>query len=197
MALQNWAVPTKQQTHVQNQPLISHWSPFIICSVITNSSTARPSAQISLTMEDHTLIDGEVHRQKRNNTCLCQQEEDHQLIADGEGQIIPSSQQYDTNFMYFTLPPFFQRTFTGPSQFRWTQLNSPSDFQQILLDLTKFRCLSGPSPVKVQWNRKASDWPDWPVRWMSVGLPTVLEAENRQNVLSVKSDGLPMDFQGT
>src|SRR6266446_9853768 len=35
------------------------------------------------------------------------------------------------------------------------------------------------------------------VRRMSVGLPTVLEAENRQNVLSVESDGLPMDFQWT
>src|SRR6266446_2009151 len=35
------------------------------------------------------------------------------------------------------------------------------------------------------------------VRRMSVGLPIVLEAENRQNVLSVESDGLPMDFQWT
>ena len=32
---------------------------------------------------------------------------------------------------------------------------------------------------------------------MSVGLPMVLEAENRQNVLSVKSDGLLTDFQWT
>jgi len=32
---------------------------------------------------------------------------------------------------------------------------------------------------------------------MSVGLPTVLEAENSQNVLSVKSDGCPTDFQWT
>ena len=105
------------------------------------------------------------------------------------------------NHVLYTPPPFptdsngLSPDPANSDGLSWT--DSPSDFQWIPSDLTKFRCLSSPSPVKVQWNRKASDWPDWPVRWMSVGLLTVLEAENRQNVLSVKSDGLLTDFQWT
>jgi len=49
-------------------------------------------------MEDHTLIDGEVHRRKRNNTHLQKEEEDCWLIADGDGKISLDSQQQDTNF---------------------------------------------------------------------------------------------------
>ena len=68
-------------------------------------------------MEDHTLINGEVHRWKCNNTCLRQQEEDCQLIADGEGQIIPSSQQYNTNFSP-----------VGPRKAKMTALKNASEF---------------------------------------------------------------------
>ena len=57
------------------------------------SLTTTPSAQISLPMEDHTLIDGEQCRRKRNNACLEKQEADHKLIAEGEGKINLSSQQ--------------------------------------------------------------------------------------------------------
>jgi hypothetical protein len=55
--------------------------------------------------------------------------------------------------VYFTLPPLFRQI---PMDFHWTQpipmdpVDSLSDFQWILSDLTKFRCLSGPSPVKVR-----------------------------------------------
>ena len=55
--------------------------------------------------------------------------------------------------MYFTLPPLFQQI---PTEFHRTQpiptdcLLGLSDFQRNLSDLTKFRCLSGPSPVKVR-----------------------------------------------
>lgn len=107
----------KQQTHVQNQPSISHRSPIIVHSATTNSSAAIPSACISLAMEDHTLIDGEVCRRNRNNTRLRKQEEDRQLIADGEGQIIPSSQQYDTNFSP-----------VGPRKAKTTALKNASEF---------------------------------------------------------------------
>ena len=121
------------------------------------------------------------------------------------GKVQFSLPRFSCHLMHFSVlytPPPFPTDSNGLSPdpansdgLSWT--DSPSDFQWIPSDLTKFRCLSSPSPVKVQWNRKASDWPDWPVRWMSVGLLTVLEAENRQNVLSVKSDGLLTDFQWT
>ena len=89
---------TNKQTHMQNQPLIPHWSPIIIRGISTNFSTATPSARIRLVMEDHTLIDEEVHRRKCNNTRLRKQEEDRQLIAEGEGQISLSSHQQDAKF---------------------------------------------------------------------------------------------------
>ena len=38
-------------------------------------------------MGDHILIDKEVRRRERNNARLRKQEEDHRLIADGEGKI--------------------------------------------------------------------------------------------------------------
>lgn len=41
-------------------------------------------------MGDHTLINEEVRRRKRNNTRLRKQEEDRRLIADGEGKISQS-----------------------------------------------------------------------------------------------------------
>ena len=53
------------------------------------------SARITVPMEGPTLIEEEVHRQKWNNTHLWKQEEDHQLIADGEGKISLSSEQQD------------------------------------------------------------------------------------------------------
>ena len=68
-------------------------------------------------MEDHTLIDEEVCRRKRNNTHLRKQEEDRWLIADGEGQISLSSQQKDTNF----LP-------VGPRKAKTTALKNASEF---------------------------------------------------------------------
>jgi hypothetical protein len=55
--------------------------------------------------------------------------------------------------VYFTLPPLFRWI---PTDFHRTQpiptdpADSPSDFQRNPSDLTKFRCLSGPSPVKVR-----------------------------------------------
>ena len=55
--------------------------------------------------------------------------------------------------VYFTLPPLFQRI---PTDFHRTQpiptdpVDSPLDFQRNPTDLTKFRCESGPSLVKVQ-----------------------------------------------
>jgi len=82
--------------------------------------------------------------------------------------------------VYFTLPPLFRRI---PTDFHRTlpiptdPADSPSDFQWIPLDLTKFRCLSGPSPVKVRWSH--------------------LEAENHRTGRTGQSDGLPMDFRWT
>jgi hypothetical protein len=42
-------------------------------------------------MEDQINIDEELRRRKRNNVRLRKQEEERQLIADGEGQISPTS----------------------------------------------------------------------------------------------------------
>ena len=44
-------------------------------------------------MEDHTSIDEEQRRRKRNFTRLQKQEEEQKLIADGESKISLSSQQ--------------------------------------------------------------------------------------------------------
>ena len=68
-------------------------------------------------MEDHTLIDGEVRRRKRNNTRLRKEEEDRQLIADGEGKISLDSQRQDTDF----LP-------VGPRKAKTTALKNAGEF---------------------------------------------------------------------
>ena len=78
---------------MQYQPSISHHR----TCFHPKSWTAPSHAQINLMMEDHTLIDREVCRQKQNNTCMWKQEEDRCLIADGEGKISLCSQQ-DTKF---------------------------------------------------------------------------------------------------
>ena len=60
--------------------------------------------------------------------------------------------QGEGHLVYFTLPLLFQWI---PTDFHQTQpipmdpVDSLSDFQWNLLDLTKFHCLSSPSPVKV------------------------------------------------
>jgi len=79
--------------------------------------------------------------------------------------------------VYFTLPPLFRRIlmdFHRTLPIPTDPADSPSDFQWIPSDLTKFRCLSGPSPVKVRWSH--------------------LEAENRRTGQTGQSDGLPLDF---
>ena len=68
-------------------------------------------------MEDHTLIDEEVRRRKRNNTRLRKQEEDRQLIADGEGQISLSGHQQDAKFSP-----------VGPRKAKTTALKNASEF---------------------------------------------------------------------
>ena len=68
-------------------------------------------------MEDHTLIDGEVHRQKQNNMRLQKEEEDCQLITDGEGKISLDSQRQDTDF----LP-------VGPRKAKTTALKNAGEF---------------------------------------------------------------------
>ena len=68
-------------------------------------------------MEDHTLIDGEVRRQKRNNTCLQKEEEDRQLITDGEGKISLDSQRQDTEFFP-----------VGPRKAKTTALKNAGEF---------------------------------------------------------------------
>ena len=68
-------------------------------------------------MEDHTLIDGEVRRRKRNNTRLQKEEEDRQLIADGEGKISLDSQRQDTDFLPI-----------GPRKAKTTALKNAGEF---------------------------------------------------------------------
>lgn len=49
-------------------------------------------------MEDPTDIDKERRRRHRNNTRLQRQEDDRQLIADGQGEIsLSAGQQHDTD----------------------------------------------------------------------------------------------------
>jgi hypothetical protein len=67
-------------------------------------------------MEDHTLIDEEQRRRKRNNARSEKQEADRKLIADGEGKINLSSQQ-DTN-----LSP------VGPRKAKTTALKNAGEF---------------------------------------------------------------------
>jgi len=92
-------------------------------------------------------------------------------------QSSPLTHIKDVWFVYFTLPHAFQWI---PMDFHQTQpiptdsLDSLSDFQWNPLDLTKFHCLSGPSPVKVWW----SDF----------------KAENHRTGQSGQSGGLPLDF---
>ena len=50
-------------------------------------------------MEDPTLINEEVRRRKRNNTRLQKEEENRQLIADGEGKISLSSHLQVTDLL--------------------------------------------------------------------------------------------------
>ena len=68
-------------------------------------------------MEDHTLIDGEVRRRKRNNTRLRKEEEDRQLIADGEGKISLAGQRKDTDFSHL-----------GPRKAKTTALKNVGEF---------------------------------------------------------------------
>jgi hypothetical protein len=85
-----------QQTHVQYQPTINQLSPIIVRGHPW-SLPATTSAQITAAMEDPTLINEEVRRRKRNNTRLQKEEEDRQLIADGEGKVSPSNEPQVTN----------------------------------------------------------------------------------------------------
>ena len=68
-------------------------------------------------MEGNTLINGEVCRRKRNNTRLQKEEEDRQLIADGEGKISLDSQERNTN-----ISP------VGPRKAKTTALKNASAF---------------------------------------------------------------------
>jgi hypothetical protein len=67
--------------------------------------------------EDHTVIDGELRRRKRNNARLRQEEEDRRLIAEGEGKISLDSQRQDTNFSPI-----------GPRKAKTTALKNASKF---------------------------------------------------------------------
>ena len=49
-------------------------------------------------MEDPTDIDKECHQRQRNNARLQRQEDDRQLIADGQGKMsLSAAQQHDTD----------------------------------------------------------------------------------------------------
>ena len=56
-----------------------------------------PSGRIILPMEDPTDINKELRQRQRNNARLQRQDNDCQLIADGQGKMSLSSQQQDTD----------------------------------------------------------------------------------------------------
>jgi len=62
-------------------------------------------------------VDKELRRRQRNNARLQRQEDDRQLIADGQGKMSLSSQQQDTN----CLP-------VGPRKAKTTALKNASEF---------------------------------------------------------------------
>ena len=85
MTLHNYTVPTNS-TNKHSRKINHPPSPIIVRVSALGPQTATSSARIRQAMEDHTLIDGEVRRRKRNNTRLQKEEEDRHLIADGEGK---------------------------------------------------------------------------------------------------------------
>ena len=97
MLLQNCTVPTnsinKDMCNI-NQPLISHHRSQCFHP---RPSTAMPSSRIILLIEDPTDINKELCQHQQNNARLQRQDDDCQLIADGQGKMSLSSQQQDTD----------------------------------------------------------------------------------------------------
>ena len=51
-------------------------------------------------MDSDYLINNELHRQKHNNTQLLREEEEHRLIAEGEGKLLLKFIDEDTLISY-------------------------------------------------------------------------------------------------
>ena len=81
-------------------------------------TTATLCGRIILPMDDPTDIDKERRRRQRNNARLQRQEDDLQLIADGQGEIsLSTGQQHDTD-----CSP------VGPRKAKTTALKNASEF---------------------------------------------------------------------